>query len=100
MRNHFKIAIPVFALIWGLTTHGKYSVSGDEPHYLLVAESLLSDGDLDLEDNYARGDGRHFGHAGLAVDGHARRTPSGGMLPVHDIGLPLALLPGGCPCSC
>jgi hypothetical protein len=28
---------------------------GDEPHYLMVAESLLRDGDLDLERDYAEG---------------------------------------------
>jgi len=34
--------------------------SGDEPHYLLMAHSLLHEGDLDLADNYAREDYRAY----------------------------------------
>jgi hypothetical protein len=82
----------VFLFVWGLTTHGKYSVTGDEPHYLLVAESLVSDHDLDLANNYAEGDGRRFGRPDLMIEGHARRTPKGQLHSVRDIGLPVLLL--------
>src|SRR5207244_11647611 len=67
---HDALPISFFLIVWGLTTHGKYSASGDEPHYLIVAESLAADGDLDLSNNYAEDDGRLFGHAGLMNDGH------------------------------
>jgi hypothetical protein len=82
----------VFLFVWGLTTHGKYSVTGDEPHYLLVAESLVADRDLDLANNYADGDARRFGRPDLTIEGHARRTPRGQLYSVRDIGLPLLLL--------
>jgi hypothetical protein len=82
----------VFLFVWGLTTHGKYSVTGDEPHYLMVAESLVADHDLDLANNYADGDGRRFGRPDLMIEGHARRTPNGELQSVRDIGLPLLLL--------
>ena len=29
---------------------------GDEPHYLIITQSLLSDGDLRIENNHDRGD--------------------------------------------
>ena len=83
----------VFLVIWGLTTHGKYSVTGDEPHYLIVAESLWSDGDLDLADEYRSGASRLFGQDDLEIGGHARPDLTGTLRPVHDIGLPLLLLP-------
>ena len=36
-------------------THARVGPQGDEPHYLMVAESLLRDGDLSLERDYAEG---------------------------------------------
>jgi hypothetical protein len=82
-----------FLFVWTLTTHGKYSVSGDEPHYLIVAHSLVTDGDLDVANNYARNDGVRFGHDGLQPERHARRTQWGGTWSVHDVGLPVLLAP-------
>jgi hypothetical protein len=38
-------------------------VSGDEPHYLLMLNSLLDDGDLDLSNQYAAV------HAGMTAAG-------------------------------
>ena len=40
--------------------HEPLRVSGDEPHYLLMAQSLWREGDLDLRDNYAREDWREY----------------------------------------
>jgi hypothetical protein len=92
-RARVALATTVFLVIWGLTTHGKHSVSGDEPHYLMVAQSLLSDGDLDLRNNYRDDQGRLFGAGGLQPELHARPALDGRLLPVHDIGLPILLLP-------
>lgn len=83
----------IFLVSWGLTTHGKYSATGDEPHYLMVSQSLRSDGDLDLANNYARGDSGFFGSPDLQPELHARWSRLGTLLPVHDIGVPVALLP-------
>jgi hypothetical protein len=33
----------IVVVIWSLTTHGKYADSGDEPHYPMIAQSLVSD---------------------------------------------------------
>jgi len=88
-------AVPlIFVLIvWTLTTHGKFSDSGDEPHYLMVAESLLADRDLDVSNNYRRGDGRWFGASTLEAGPHARQTRTGRLWSTHDIGLPVLILP-------
>ncbi|MGE5245830.1 MAG: hypothetical protein ACM3SQ_16525 [Betaproteobacteria bacterium] len=89
------LIVPVVMVLftWSLTTHGKYSASGDEPHYLMIAESLVSDHDLDVANNYANDDGRLFGHDHLGIGLHAARSRSGRMLPIHDIGLAVALVP-------
>lgn len=83
----------VFLVCWTLTTHGKFSVSGDEPHYLMVSESLWADGDLDVRNNYAAGDSRRFGLDELETALHVRETRDGRLFPVHDVGVPVALLP-------
>ncbi len=88
-----RIAAFVFVASWGLTTHGKYSASGDEPHYLLISRSLVADRDLDLANNYASNDGRLIGHDGLVAGPHARQARDGRLLSTHDIGLPVLLAP-------
>jgi len=87
------LVVSIFVVIWGLTTHGKYSATGDEPHYLMVAESLRADGDLDLSNNYTARAGRRFGREDLEAGPHARIDRYGALLPVHDIGLPILVLP-------
>jgi hypothetical protein len=83
----------IFLVCWTLTTHGKYSASGDEPHYLMVCESLWADGDLDLRNNYRDDDGRRFGAAGLEMGWHAQENRFGELFPVHDLGVPVLLMP-------
>jgi hypothetical protein len=83
----------IFLVCWGLTTHGKYSASGDEPHYLMVTQSLWADHDLDLRNNYDENQGALFGASGLRPELHARVALDGELRPVHDVGTPLLLLP-------
>jgi hypothetical protein len=87
------VAACMFLVVGGLTTHGKYSASGDEPHYLLVSLSLATDRDLDLENNYAANDGRLIGHDQLTAGPHARRARDGRLLSIGDIGLPILMTP-------
>jgi len=87
------LPVVFFLFVWTLTTHGKYSVSGDEPHYLLVAHSLVTDGDLDVANNYQNNDGRRFGADGLKNDLHARVNAHGELWSVHDPGLPFLIAP-------
>lgn len=89
----YGVAAIVFLFTWTLTTHGKYSVSGDEPHYLMVAESLRTDRDLNVANNYRQNDGRLFGHDRLPMELHAIPARMGEVRSVHAIGLPILVLP-------
>jgi hypothetical protein len=95
MRRRANVLVPIafFLVVWTLTTHGKFSNSGDEPHYLMVAESLWSDGDLDVANNYRNGDGRWFGNETLEAGPHVRATLDGRVWSTHDVGLAVAVLP-------
>jgi len=88
-------AVPLLfvLVVWSLTTHGKFSDSGDEPHYLMVAESLFSDHDFDVSNNYANADGRWFGADFLEAGPHARVTRTGTTWSTHDVGLPVLIVP-------
>jgi hypothetical protein len=86
-------ALVVLLFAWSLTTHGKYSASGDEPHYLIISQSIVADHDLDVANNYANNDGRLFGHDHLERGLHAIPARSGHIRSIHDIGLSVALVP-------
>lgn len=65
--------------------------TGDEPNYLIIANSLVTDGDIDLHDDYDTGEYHRFYssflHHRVTVDTQKRWLPSQG------IGLPLILAP-------
>jgi hypothetical protein len=86
------VAIAVVLVVWGLMTHGTFAGSGDEPHYLIVAQSLAFDGDLDVANNYAQ-PGNLIGGGSLEVGTHARTGVDGVLRPAHDIGLPVLFVP-------
>ncbi len=65
--------------------------SGDEIRYLIVAQSLWRDGDIDLRDNHERGDYREYVpelRRPLGIRG--RKGP---LLPLHRPGLPALVAP-------
>jgi hypothetical protein len=65
---------------------------GDEPHYLMVADSLLRDGDLSLERDYAEQRYTAFHDAPLAP--HYRVRGKGGEIySLHAVGLSILILP-------
>jgi hypothetical protein len=65
---------------------------GDEPHYLVITQSLLSDGDLKIENNHKRGDYRAYWGGDLPP--HViRRGRDGEMYSIHAPGLPAIVLP-------
>ena len=82
----------VFLFLWGLDTHGTFAGSGDEPHYQMIAHSLVFDRDIDLSNNYA--DPTNLVGAGsLKPEAHAIPGKDGRLRPVHDIGLPVLFTP-------
>ncbi len=76
----------------GLGLPGPAGPQGDEPHYLLQAQSLLSDGDLDLADEYDEREYRAF-FPGTLQAHTSPRSPRGVIYEVHTPGLPVLLLP-------
>jgi hypothetical protein len=65
---------------------------GDEPHYLVITESLLYDGDLRIENNYRRADYLSF-FGRYAKPDYLRRGLDGQIYSVHAPGLPALVLP-------
>ncbi|HEX6211714.1 MAG TPA: hypothetical protein VF136_13120 [Methylomirabilota bacterium] len=66
---------------------------GDEPHYLVIAQSLLLDGDLEIGNNHERGDYRTY-FAGELEPHRAARGRGGVIYPVHPVALPVLVAPG------
>lgn len=66
---------------------------GDEPHYLTTAYSIITDGDLELSNNYSNQDFRRW-HAGW-IQAHTK-AGKGGMseqYSMHNSGLPVYIAP-------
>ena len=64
-----------------LWTARTWPLTGDQPHYLVLIESIVYDGDLDLTNNYI----------GTNWTPHGSEAPDGQLLSSHMIGLPLLL---------
>ncbi len=65
---------------------------GDEPHYLVITQSLLYDGDLQIENNHRRGD-YHAYFAGELRPDFLRRGRNGEIYSIHAPGLSALVLP-------
>ncbi|MBN2054796.1 hypothetical protein JW905_07730 [bacterium] len=67
-RTFYRLSmVAVFASIVSLQQHhsAMSQVEGDEPYYLLVAHSIVQDGDLDITDDFTDGEYRRFMAVGL-----------------------------------
>ena len=67
-------------------------LGGDEPHYLVIAHSLMVDGDLQIENNHAERQYAAF-YGGDLRPHYLHRGLEGVMYSVHAPGLPVLLLP-------
>ncbi len=86
------IVSAVVVVLWGLDTHGTFAGSGDEPHYAMIAHSVVFDRDFDLANDY--GDPATLVGGGTLTPGaHAIPGRDGTLRPVHDVGLPLIAAP-------
>jgi hypothetical protein len=65
---------------------------GDEPHYVVIAQSLLYDGDLKIENNHRRGDYRAYVRRELRPD-YLRRGLDREIYSIHAPGLAAVVLP-------
>ncbi|HEY7512544.1 MAG TPA: hypothetical protein VIG50_19945, partial [Vicinamibacteria bacterium] len=88
----FVPAVLVLFAVVSLRVQAQVGPEGDEPHYLMVADSLLRDGDLSLERDYA--DGRYGAFYPRALQPHYRvRGKDGAVYSLHALGLSLLILP-------
>ncbi len=65
---------------------------GDEPHYLVITQSLLNDGDLQIENNHAQRDYRAY-FAGVLRPDYLRRGTNGHIYSIHAPGLSAVVAP-------
>ena len=66
--------------------------TGDEIDYLMMTQSVWREGDLDLRDNFARGDHLEYLSGYDRMAGGARRA-DGRSYPLHSAGLPVLIAP-------
>jgi hypothetical protein len=65
---------------------------GDEPHYLVITQSLLYDHDLKIENNHRRGD-YHAYFGGTLNPDFVQRGRNGEIYSIHAPGVPALVLP-------
>ena len=86
----FLALFAVYAATIGLDSFDESDYGGDEPHYLLAAESLIDDGDLDVKNQYVERSYSDFYPYDL--DKHGVET-EGRLHEPHGIGFPLLIAP-------
>jgi hypothetical protein len=65
---------------------------GDEPHYLVITQSLLHDRDLKIENNHRREDYRAYFNGSLKPD-YLALGKDGQIYSIHPVGLPVLAMP-------
>jgi hypothetical protein len=88
------IGLAVAALYVALlpTVNRAWRSTGDEPHYLLAAHSLVMDQDFDLSNNYDRLDYLDF-YISRNLDRQIRTNQAGQQILNHQVGYPLLIAP-------
>jgi len=93
----FTLAIGLATAVLSGAPAGRFTETvlypaGDEPHYLVIAQSLWRDGDLQIENNHARGDYREYFPRHL--DPHyLTRGADAEIYSIHPIGMPVLIAP-------
>ncbi len=80
----YSVLVPWQVRVWQRT--------GDEPHYLIAAHSLVYDGDFDLANNYAQRDFASF-YSEYFLTPHMRPGSGGQQMLTHNLGLSLLIAP-------
>ena len=81
-----------FAIFLGVWSGQRLPPTGDEPHYLLIAQSLLADGDVMIANNYEQRD--YLPYYGGTLDPHfARSGAGGGRYSFHSPGVSAVVAP-------
>jgi hypothetical protein len=90
-RTVFGVSLAVY-LCFGLWSASAVGPGADEPHYLVITQSLLRDHDLAIENNHQRGDYREYFGGELRPD-FLRRGIDEVIYSIHAPGLPALLVP-------
>lgn len=95
-----KLLITVFSLLFiayllaGFYWRIHQRPTGDEPHYLIISQSIIVDRDLDLKNNYDNRDYKKWGYPAETLDRHISsnsRAPY--EYSIHSIGWPIIIAP-------
>jgi hypothetical protein len=99
-RPDTRLWLAAFALVAlatqlavGMRASNGAEITGDEPFYLLTTQSLRSDGDLDLTDEYATEEYREFWDADIPLWRQMEPAEDGRLLSPHEPGLSILVLP-------
>jgi hypothetical protein len=88
----FLVVVLAVHLAAAWRVHVQVGPNGDEPHYLMVADSLLKDGDLRVEADFEEGRYRDF-HPGPLKPHYLVRGREGVIYSQLGVGLSLLILP-------
>ena len=95
-----RVAVLTFVLVAlagqlavGMRAARTSDITGDEPFYLLTTQSLVSDGDLDLRDEYATGEVDRFWRGTVPLWKQMAPMPDGRLLSPHDPLLSVVVAP-------
>jgi len=95
LRGRPRLAAGAFAFVIFAVAAWQAAPSvpgGDEPHYLVITQSLLLDGDLAIENNHRRGDYQAY-YAGPLSPHYIQRGVDGEIYSIHAPGLSAAVAP-------
>ena len=90
-RTAFAVSFALYGAL-GVHSYHTLGLGGDEPHYLVITQSLLADRDLKIENNHRNDDYRSYFPGELRPD-YLRRGVDGEIYSIHAPGLSLVLLP-------
>jgi hypothetical protein len=86
----YLLSVGIFFMTTSLFYFQKIHLSGDEPHYILIAQSIVEDGDVDLSNNMREKTYASFHPVEIKSHGIIR---NGRILPFHMPGLSILLVP-------